>query len=277
MKTSIETLSASKTTHQNTHSALFEELAVVLPQHISHPLLRQMAERVQQAMFEESIADVVSQTSGDDDSAIYNDNDDHNNYESLSEIGQVKEILDHLLNTPNADAAVLVLITNEDQPKVLLTRRAAHLNSHAGEVSFAGGKHDVGDGNNVVTALREACEEVALPPSKAQIVGQLPPQTSKKGLAVRPIVALVEPPVTYVPELGEIDRIFWADFEKLLTAPTCDYVLPYKRSGQTVHIKTACWKVDGEVVWGLTGRILASLLQIGFDREVEWYYQQVNP
>ena len=254
MKSPIEMLSASKARHQNTHSPRFEELAVVLPEHLTQPSLKQMTQRIQQTMLGESLTD--------------------KGYKG--EIGRVQAILEHLVTTPIADAAVLVLITNEVQPKVLLTRRAAHLSSHAGEVSFAGGKHDEGDGNNVVTALREACEETALPPSKAQIVGQLPPQTSKKGLAVRPIVALVEPPVTSVPELGEIARIFWGDFEQLITQPTCDYVLPYSMGGRSISIKTPCWRVDGEVVWGLTGRILANLLEVGFDREIDWYYDPVD-
>lgn len=261
MKPSTEMTSAIRMKHQNIHSPRFEELAVVLPEYITHPELRQMAQRVQQAMFQDGVVSCHT----------------HNKtLEHEGEIGRVKAILDHLIKTPNSDAAVLVLITNEPQPKMLLTRRAAHLSSHAGEVSFAGGKHDEGDGNNVVTALREACEETALPPNKAQIVGQLPTQISKKGLEVRPIVALVEPPVTYVPELGEIARIFWGDFKKIITEPTCDYVLPYTMGGQTIHIKTPCWKIDGEVVWGLTGRILASLLEVGFDRQIEWYYQPVE-
>lgn len=288
MKPSNKMMSASKSSHQTIHSPRFEELAVVLPEHIAQPSLRQMAQRIQQAMLQETKFQQTAQAHkpDTDNPNIYNQNNSTasntndnpvNGFEATKgEISRVQTILDQLVNTPIADAAVLVLITNEEQPKLLLTRRAAHLSSHAGEVSFAGGKHDEGDGNNVVTALREACEETALPPSKAQIIGQLPPQTSKKGLAVRPIIALVEPPITYVPELGEIARIFWGDFEKLITEPTSDYILPYKMGDKTIKIKTPSWKVDGEVVWGLTGRILASLFEVCFDREVDWYYQPLD-
>ncbi|PNK60293.1 NUDIX hydrolase [Psychrobacter sp. FDAARGOS_221] len=239
--------------HQNYKTALsarFEELAVVLPEQVSQPTLKQLVTRVQNNMLQQQ------QGSG--------------------EIAHAQRLLQQMLNSPKADASVLVLITNEPKPKMLLTRRAAHLNSHAGEVSFAGGKHEAEDGNNVVTALREACEETALPPKKAQIVGQLPTEVSKKGLIVRPIVALVEPPITYVPELGEISRIFWADFEQLITQPIVDHILPYKLGDQTIMIRTPSWQVDGEVVWGLTGRILSSLLDIGFDRKVPWYYEPAD-
>ncbi len=46
--------------------------------------------------------------------------------------------------------------------------------------------------------------------------------------------------------------------------------------GRSISIKTPCWRVDGEVVWGLTGRILANLLEVGFDREIDWYYDPVD-
>ncbi|WP_227832325.1 NUDIX hydrolase [Psychrobacter sanguinis] len=324
MKSSIETLLVPQNLYQNEHSLRFEELAVVLPEQVIHPKLRQLVERVQQhtlhATFKQDIADTKVHTqaqlaahfqgnSQDNARATEQGKSAHNPSHSTAtdaavdgiqsvlkkevatvkggvhtkntelssgDITRAQRILDKLVTTDNADAAVLVVITNEAHPKMLLTRRAAHLSSHAGEVSFAGGKHDTGDGNNVVTALREACEETALPPSKAQIVGQLPIQVSKKGLVVRPIVALVEPPITYVPELGEIARIFWADFETLIEQPTTDHILPYTINGQTLNIKTPSWRVDGEVVWGLTGRVLAGLLQIGFDREVTWYYEPVD-
>ena len=159
---------------------------------------------------------------------------------------------------------------------LLLTRRAAHMNSHAGEVSCVGGKHDRGDGNNVVTALREACEETALPPNKVQLLGQLPIQTSKSGMSVRPIVALIAPGLVLVPEAGEISRIFWADLESLVTQPTVEYEIEYKMQEQMATMLTPSWQVDGETVWGLTGRVIANLLETGFDRQLEWYYRVEN-
>ena len=147
------------------------------------------------------------------------------------------------------------------------------MNRHAGEVSCVGGKHDASDGNNVITALREACEETALPPNKVQLLGQLPIQTSKSGMSVRPIVALIAPDLLLVPELDEISRIFWADFETLLTQPTVEYAIEYTMQDQTATILTPSWQVDGETIWGLTGRVIASLLETGFDRQLEWYYR----
>ncbi len=69
----------------------------------------------------------------------------------------------------SADAAVLIAITNEDDPKVLLTRRSVYLSNHAGEVSFPGGKRDPQDTSNIVVASREAYEETALNPFDVQL------------------------------------------------------------------------------------------------------------
>lgn len=233
----------------------FDNLSVAVPTFIRHPTLRKLAERVQH----ETLNALTSP-------AMY---EAHNTSYSA-------RVLDSLYQTPIADASILVAITHERRPKLLLTRRAAHMNSHAGEVSCAGGKYEIGDGNNVVTALREACEETALPPNKVQLLGQLPIQTSKSGMSVRPIVALIAPDLLLVPEAGEISRIFWADLESLVTQPTVEYEIEYKMQEQTATILTPSWQVDGETVWGLTGRVIANLLETGFNRQLEWYYRVEN-
>ena len=90
-----------------------------------------------------------------------------------------------------ADAAVLIAITQESQPKVLLTRRSMQLSQHAGEVSFPGGKRDPSDTSNIVVALREAQEETALNPFDVKLLGDLPIQRARSGLSVKPIVGLI--------------------------------------------------------------------------------------
>lgn len=252
------------------HFEHFDQLKVALPSYIHQPILRQLAERMQNQLLMDAIASPVIHSSDNLNSVL----------DSIDDISHSARILDRLYQTPIADASVLVAITNEPRPKLLLTRRAVHLSSHAGEVSYAGGKHDEGDGNNVFTALREALEETALPPNKVQLLGQLPIQTSKSGMSVRPIVALIEPDLVLVPELGEISRIFWADFETLLTQPTVEYAIKYNMQDalqeQMVTLLTPSWQIDGETVWGLTGKVLASLLETGFDRQLEWYYRIQN-
>ena len=69
-------------------------------------------------------------------------------------------------------AAVLVpIIPRAEGATILLTRRAAHLSHHAGQISFPGGRADAGDANAIATALRETHEEVGLKPERVEIWG----------------------------------------------------------------------------------------------------------
>lgn len=185
-------------------------------------------------------------------------------------------------NTPQA--CVLVVITDEPNPRLLLTRRSNQLNSHAGEVSFVGGRRDDTDASSAEVALREAYEEVGLYQNQVQLLGYLPMQISKKGLLVRPVVACVEPEVVdkLIPNADEIARLFWLPFYVLKNPPVnhiFDRVSLDEPNKPQQALHTPAWVYDcdndgtPEVVWGLTGRILASLMEIGFGIKHEWYYR----
>jgi len=94
------------------------------------------------------------------------------------------------------NAAVLVPLCNVDGvPGVLLELRGSELRSHAGEVSFPGGRVDQEDASFLDTALRETQEEVGLHPAQISILGQLSPaEPSLKGIRVWPYIGFVYPP-----------------------------------------------------------------------------------
>lgn len=172
-----------------------------------------------------------------------------------------------------AHAAVLIAITDESNPKVLLTRRSAYLSNHAGEVSFPGGKRDPQDTSNIVVALREAYEETALNPFDVQLIGDLPMQKARNGMLVKPIVGLIPPKVQLVPQPTEIDRIFFASLRHLLeTKPT-----PYEVRFAQQSLYFPSMRVENEVVWGLTARMLISLFQYGLDYKKDWPFLLNSP
>lgn len=90
-------------------------------------------------------------------------------------------------------AAVLVTIIARDQPTLLLTRRADHLARHAGQIAFPGGRIDDTDAGPVAAALREAEEEIGLPPAMVEPLGQLSTYLTATGYAIVPVVGLVAP------------------------------------------------------------------------------------
>ena len=165
-----------------------------------------------------------------------------------------------------ADAAVLLAITNEDDPKILLTRRSIYLNNHAGEVSFPGGKRDPNDTSNIVVALREAWEETALNPFDVKLLGDLPSERSKAGVLVKPVVGLIPPNVQLVPQPTEIDRIFFASIREMMAARPTPYEV--RLAKQSIYFPSL--RVENEVIWGLTARILISLFQYGLNYKKNW-------
>ena len=105
-------------------------------------------------------------------------------------------------------AAVLIPIVCRAEPTLLLTRRADSLRKHAGQVAFPGGKTDAEDGSAIVTALREAQEEVAIPPNAVTVLGQMAPLDSSTGFQVTPIVGLIPPDVQFHANEGEVADVF---------------------------------------------------------------------
>ena len=173
----------------------------------------------------------------------------------------------------SADAAVLIAITNEDNPKVLLTRRSVYLSNHAGEVSFPGGKRDPQDTSNIVVALREAYEETALNPFDVQLLGDLPMQKARNGMLVKPVVGLIPPEVELVAQPTEIDRIFFASLKQLMEVPAVPYEVRFAH--QSLYFPSM--RVENEIVWGLTARMLVALFQYGLGYHKEWAFLVNSP
>ena len=74
---------------------------------------------------------------------------------------------------PIRPAAVLIAVVEHEHPTILLTQRAAHLNDHAGQISFPGGKIDATDTSPLDAALREAEEEIGLDRAFVEPLGYL--------------------------------------------------------------------------------------------------------
>lgn len=106
-------------------------------------------------------------------------------------------------------AVVLMAIMNVDgQAELLLTKRSRQLALHPGEIAFPGGKPESSDADCVATALREADEEVAMPPSAVNYLGQLNKRITRSGFLLTPCVVLVEPVVDLNPNPNEVEAIF---------------------------------------------------------------------
>jgi 8-oxo-dGTP pyrophosphatase MutT (NUDIX family) len=157
------------------------------------------------------------------------------------------------------DAAVLVpLYLERGRLHAVFTKRHDDLRRHPGEISFPGGRYDEGEQDLRATALREAQEEIGLPPDAVDIVGALQPTpTIATGYAVYPFVGLIEPGRTWTPSVREVSEVLELPMSALLAGYARRRLI---RRG--VPIRTDTYLVDDHLIWGATARILADL----FDR-----------
>ena len=166
-----------------------------------------------------------------------------------------------------ADAAVLMAMTREDIPRLILTQRAAHLKSHAGEVAFPGGKRDKTDSSLIYTALREAQEEIALNPQDVEVVGELGIFTSRVGIKVKPIIGLLDDIPHLTPSPDEIDSIFTVPLDVFLQQKP-NYQHKIKYMGLSIPVPS--FNYQGYVIWGLTGFMIVELMRRVYDADIDW-------
>jgi len=105
-------------------------------------------------------------------------------------------------------ASVLLAIVLREQPMVLLTQRTVHLSAHSGQIAFPGGKQDAEDTDLIMTALREAQEEIGLHPQFVQVLGTLPVYRTGSAYIVTPVVAILHDGFTVERNADEVDEIF---------------------------------------------------------------------
>jgi len=157
------------------------------------------------------------------------------------------------------NAAVLIpLYIDDGELHVVFTRRRDDLRRHPGEISFPGGRYDPGEDDLRATALREAQEEIGLPPDAVEIVGALQPTpTSATGYAVYPFVGLIEPGRTWTLSPLEVAAVIELPVSALLAGYGRRRLI---RRG--LPIRTDTYLVSNHLIWGATARILSDL----FDR-----------
>ena len=153
------------------------------------------------------------------------------------------------------EAAVLVAITDRDEPGLILTQRREDLRTHAGQVAFPGGRIDEGE-DPVSAALREAQEELGLNPALVRLLGEADPYCTVTGYWVTPIVGVVPPDLQLVPNPGEVADWFEAPLDFVLN-PANQRQMTAEFRGRTRHYYQIDW--EGRHIWGATAAMLVNL------------------
>ena len=157
-------------------------------------------------------------------------------------------------------SAVLAALYDDDEAgaTVVLTRRAQHLRSHRGEVSFPGGGEEPDDVDLWATALREAREETALDPGAVERLGELDHlQTVTSRSFIVPFVGALAHRPELVADPGEVARILHVPLRDLLA----DGVYREERWGvQPMDRPIWFFEIEGDTIWGATAAMLRNLL-----------------
>ncbi|USD66436.1 CoA pyrophosphatase [Vibrio sp. SCSIO 43136] len=158
---------------------------------------------------------------------------------------------------PPRPAAVLIgLVERTNGLHVILTKRAAHLRHHPGQVSFPGGKVEPEDPSAYATAVREAWEEVGIMPSQVSLIGELPTFDTISRFSVTPVIANIDRNYKTKIDHNEVESVFEVPASFLLN-PNNLHQLKVPRKNRLHHVFAVPY--EQHLIWGVTAQIVHAL------------------
>ena len=185
----------------------------------------------------------------------------------LDSIKQKLKQINLIEATQHKKAGVLILLLKEnedDEYKIVFTKRSTQLKTHSGEVSFPGGKWEEADNDLYETALRESNEEINLNIDNVTKLGHLNFLLSRHKIEVNPYVGYLNKLQDFKGNF-EIDEIFIVPISFLTNSKNVTYK-EFNRKDLKVYIPS--WVYNGNLIWGLTAMITADFLNSCFNASI---------
>lgn len=155
---------------------------------------------------------------------------------------------------PATEAAVMLpLVHRAGRVSVLFTQRTAHLNDHAGQICFPGGRVENDDASREATALRETEEEIGLAGSRIGVLGRLPVYEVPSGFRITPVVGWIEAPFELAPDAFEVAEVFEVPLEHFLRP---EHYVRREYHFRDRHRHYLAVPYDGRYIWGATAGML---------------------
>jgi 8-oxo-dGTP pyrophosphatase MutT (NUDIX family) len=174
------------------------------------------------------------------------------------------DLLDHVGRMTLRDAAVLVpFMDHGDHTSLLLTQRTANMRTHSGQIAFPGGAIDPWDASAEAAAIREAEEEIGLPPSRVETIGRLPQYLSGSGFRITPVIAIVQPGFRFHLNRQEVDDAFEVPFDFLMDPA---HHIRESKEWQGIERHYYTMPYHDRFIWGVTAGIIRTLYELHFSR-----------
>jgi 8-oxo-dGTP pyrophosphatase MutT (NUDIX family) len=164
------------------------------------------------------------------------------------------------------EAGVLVPVIDSPDPEIILTQRAAHMNTHRGQVAFPGGRREEQDADLVATALRESHEEIGLLPQDVEVIAPLSQVISRYGILVSPFVGVISGREALKPNPEEIDSIFRVPVSFFLEDKR---LRTDELAFRNLRLQVPCWEWEGYQIWGMSAIVLVDFLNAAFDAGID--------
>ncbi|MCO5191387.1 MAG: CoA pyrophosphatase [Anaerolineae bacterium] len=164
---------------------------------------------------------------------------------------------DERSGSPRVGAVLVLLYPYHETTHLALTRRPDNLKDHSGQVSFPGGKVEPNE-SPTTAALRETWEELGIPPSQVEVLGELTPlYIPPTDFEVHPFVGWIPHRPNFTPNTAEVAELLEVSVDHLLQ-PTTRHKEPWHFGTYTMDVPF--YDVQGHKVWGATAMMLSEFL-----------------
>jgi 8-oxo-dGTP pyrophosphatase MutT (NUDIX family) len=155
------------------------------------------------------------------------------------------------------DAAVLVpIVQRQEGLTILLTQRTDTMPTHAGQISFPGGRVQPDDDGPVAAALRETVEETGIAARHIEPIGRFLPYQTVTNYRITPIVALVSPDFELNPDPREVADVFETPVSFLMNAANHEQ---HSRDWQGQSRSYFVMPYQKRYIWGAPAGLLKAL------------------